>query len=75
MIHDIKATPEILKNLIECRKKAIIIHNDKDFQRGDTVRITSPYPYVAHLFEISHVAFGNGIKEHFVVLSVTYLNG
>lgn len=73
MIHDIKATPESLKNLIDCRQKAIIIHNDKDFQRGDTVRITS-YPHVEHLFEISHIAFGNGIKEHFVVLSVTYLN-
>lgn len=74
MIHEIKVKPEQLQNLIDCRQKAIVIHNDKGFQRGDTVRIKDSYPFTEHLFEINHVDSGHGIDRYFVVLSVTYLN-
>ena len=72
MIHDLKIEDEYLENLNNGTKKSEIRLNDRDYQKDDILRFIR-YPVfekVEHLFEVTHVHSGLGLRENYVVLSV-----
>ncbi len=77
MIHDLKIEQNYLDNLLAGIKKSEIRLNDRDYQRGDTLRFKQ-YPFsgptIEHLFEITHIHSGLGLAQNYVVLSVKLLD-
>ncbi len=78
MIHNLKIEKNYLVNLLDGIKKSEVRFNDRDYQRGDIVRFTSPIDGKGgmneHLFEITHIHSGLGLKEGYVILSLKKLD-
>ncbi|NIT58401.1 MAG: DUF3850 domain-containing protein [Aliifodinibius sp.] len=72
MVHDLKIEPNYLENLVSGIKKTEIRFNDRDYQRGDTLRFWdySKLEPKEYLFEVTHIHSGLGLKEGYVALSV-----
>ena len=74
MIHDLQIEQNYLDNLLSGKKKSEIRINDRDYQRGDTLRFKD-YPFsgetIEHLFEITHIHSGIGLDKNYIVLSVS----
>jgi len=75
MIHDLKINVEYLENLLSGIKKSEIRINDRDYQKGDTLKFRDYRKTVTqyHFFEITHTHSGLGLKENYVVLSLAYV--
>lgn len=79
MIHNLKINDEFLENLSNGTKKCEIRLNDRDYQKGDTLRfsrgVSYPRPVVIkeYLFEITHIHSGLGLQDNYVALSVRSL--
>ena len=75
MIHDLKIQQEYLNNLLSGRKKVEIRVNDRDYQKGDTLRFPNSSSLIdAHLFEITHIHSGLGMEDSYVALSVKMMD-
>jgi len=76
MIHDLKIDDVYLKNLLTGTKRSEIRFNDRDYQKNDLLRFKEYFTEdrinkaTEHVFEITHIHSGLGLKEGFVVLSV-----
>ena len=72
MIHDLKIEPNYLDNLVSGLKRAEIRFNDRDYQKGDTLRFKDyrGLDIKEYLFEILHIHSGLGMERGYVVLSV-----
>jgi len=73
--HKLKIKEEYLDNLLRLSKKSIVVVNDKDYQKEDSVvLIDASCPTVLeHTFSITHIHSGEGLKENYVVLSLAYV--
>lgn len=73
MIHDLKIEQNYLDNLISGVKKSEVRINDRDYQKGDSLRFRK-YSFsgetLEYNFEITHIHSGLGLSQNYVVLSV-----
>jgi len=75
MVHNLKIKQEYLDNLLSGRKKVEIRVNDRDYQKGDTLKFpNSSNPINSHLFEITHIHSGLGMQDSYVALSVKMMD-
>lgn len=71
MIHDLKIDPVYLENLKSGIKKSEIRYNDRDYQLGDILEFWDNEENKDIFFEITHIHSGLGMKDGYVVLSIS----
>lgn len=73
--HVLKIRPEFLQSLLVGQKTCEVRFNDRDYQAGDFLVFEEEEPYMRYYFRITHVLnhdqFPDGIKEGYVVLSIS----
>jgi len=75
MTHVLKLNGEYLENILIGNKKSVVVINDKDYQKDDIVHFADYAKSVTkyHVFYITHIHSGEGLKENYVVLSLAYV--
>jgi ParB family chromosome partitioning protein len=71
MEHSLKINKEYLANLMDGKKKSEIRLNDRDYQLGDYLIFRDDKK--EYYFKITHIHSGLGLKEGYVVLSVSFV--
>ena len=72
-IHVLKVKTEFFAELVTGRKTCEIRHNDRDFQKGDTVVLcenNGVFTGKELRYEVTHVLSGWGLQENYVALSL-----